>query len=98
MNLRVAMFEADIVWTFSCSVRTSASNHGLRDVDSQRTSGSRAARSFARRLPRPAADVEDVLMAANGRRFEQRRVVCLQFGLEIHGALVRYQSNVVLTQ
>ena len=77
VHLRVAMLEPDVVQSFGCSKRASPRDHRLRDVDPQRAAGCSQARSLARRLTRSAADVEHVLVAANGAGRQQGCVMRL---------------------
>jgi hypothetical protein len=60
------MLEPDIAQSFGCSKLARPLDHRLRDVDAQRAAGHSQARGFARRLTRPATDVDHLLVAANG--------------------------------
>lgn len=86
MYRRVARFEPCIA--HSLRVRTLACpvDDLRRDIDSDRTPLRCEPRGVARRLPGPAPDVEDAVMATDTVRTAQDVVVPLKFGIVIEAA------------
>jgi hypothetical protein len=85
INLRVSALEGHVTELLCSGELASTLDRGHGDVDPERNARSGGARGLPRRLPSPAADIEDVVADLDAARPAQDLVMPPQLGIVADG-------------